>query len=142
MSARLAINASHVVHETIDGEAILIHLGTGTYYSLEGVGAEVWEAAAVGADPDELLAAAHERYDADPAEVGAELRRLLDELLREELLVEDGIAPNGTRPRFPAGRAPFTAPVLHVYTDMQGFMLVDPLHEVDESAGWPHAKSD
>ena len=31
MGALLAVNAPHVVHETIDGEAILIHLVTGTY---------------------------------------------------------------------------------------------------------------
>jgi len=140
MAARLAINASHVVHETIDGEAILIHLGTGTYYSLNGVGAEVWEAAAAGADPDQLLAAARERYESDPSEVEQALRRLLEELLREELLVEDGAEPRAEPPRLPAGSVPFAAPVLRVYTDMQGFMLVDPLHEVDEAAGWPHAK--
>jgi hypothetical protein len=31
--------------------------------------------------------------------------------------------------------------MLQAYTDMQEFMLVDPLHEVDEVAGWPHARS-
>jgi len=35
MSAELAINLPQVVHETIDGETILIHMGTGTYYSVE-----------------------------------------------------------------------------------------------------------
>ena len=142
MAARIAINATHVVHETIDREAILIHLGTGTYYSLDGTGAEIWEAAAPGADPDALLAAARERYEgSDPAEVETGLRNLLERLLAEELLVETGEAPDAGLVRFPPGRVAFAAPVLNVYTDMQGFMLVDPLHEVDEAAGWPHAKS-
>jgi hypothetical protein len=30
MGRELSANRSHVVHETIDGETILIHLGTGT----------------------------------------------------------------------------------------------------------------
>lgn len=35
----------------------------------------------------------------------------------------------------------FVAPVLHKYTDMQEFMLVDPLHDVEADAGWPHVKA-
>jgi hypothetical protein len=30
--------------------------------------------------------------------------------------------------------------VLHTYTDMQEFMLVDPIHDVATEAGWPHVK--
>ena len=48
--AQQRINAPHVVHETIDGETILIHLGTGAYYSLEGVGAHVWGLAVAGGE--------------------------------------------------------------------------------------------
>ncbi len=129
-----------MVHETIDGEAILIHLVTGTYYSLDGTGAEVWGALTSGADQDVLLAAACERYDGDPADVGDAVSRLAEQLLGDGLLVEcDPRPPEG--PLFPAGRVQFAPPVLHTYTDMQEFMLVDPLHEVDEAAGWPHAKT-
>jgi hypothetical protein len=34
----------------------------------------------------------------------------------------------------------FTQPVLEVYTDMQDLLLLDPIHEVDEEAGWPSPK--
>ncbi len=134
------MNAPHVVHETIDGEAILIHLVTGTYYSLDGTGAELWGALTTGADLGTLLAAAGERYDGDPVEIADAVSELAEQLRSDGLLVEceprriDG-------PLFPAGRVQFAAPVLHTYTDMQEFMLVDPLHEVDEAAGWPHAKT-
>jgi hypothetical protein len=140
MSGGLAANAPHVVHETIDGEAILIHLVTGTYYSLDGVGAEVWGALTAGADQEALLAAARERYDGDPVEVTSKVSTLAQELLGQGLLIES--EPRQIEgPLFPEGRIPFAPPVLHTYTDMQEFMLVDPLHEVDETAGWPHAKT-
>jgi hypothetical protein len=140
MSAALSVNAPHVVHETIDGEAILIHLVTGTYYSLDGVGAEVWGALSAGADQELLLAAARERYDADPVEVTGAVSELAQRLLGEGLLLES--EPRQVeQPLFPEGRVPFGTPELHTYTDMQEFMLVDPLHEVDEAAGWPHAKT-
>jgi hypothetical protein len=140
MAAALSVNAPHVVHETIDGEAILIHLVTGTYYSLDGVGAEVWGALCAGADQELLLAAARERYDADPLEVTGAVSELAQRLLGEGLLVESD-PRQVEQPLFPEGRVPLGAPELHTYTDMQEFMLVDPLHEVDEASGWPHAKT-
>jgi hypothetical protein len=136
----LRVNAPHVVHETIDGEAILIHLVTGTYYSLDGTGAEVWGALSAGADRNVLLAAARERYDGDPVEIEGAVSELAARLLDDGLLIEcEPHPPEG--PLFPAGRVQYAAPELHTYTDMQEFMLVDPLHEVDEAAGWPHAKT-
>ena len=131
----LVVDASHVVHETIDGEAILIHLRTGTYYSLDGVGAEVWALLATGTDADALLLAGRERYEGDPVEVERGLSSLLAELLREGLVIEGESQRAAGSAGLPAGRVPFIVPVLHTYTDMQEFMLVDPLREVDEVAG-------
>ena len=131
----MVVDAAHVVHETIDGEAILIHLGTGTYYSLDGVGAEVWESLANGASSELVLDAGRERYDGDPGEIQRGLAGLLEELFREGLLIEGEPRTEVEVPELPAGRVPFVAPVLHTYTDMQEFMLVDPLREVDEVAG-------
>ena len=37
------------MHETMDGETILIHLETGAYYSLDGAGADTWELLAASA---------------------------------------------------------------------------------------------
>ena len=62
--------------------------------------------------------------------------------MREGLLVEGEPLTATDSPTLPAGNTAFVAPALHVYTDMQEFMLVDPLHDVDEVAGWPHAKTD
>ena len=139
MGARLIVDRTHVVHETIDGEAILINLRTGTYYSLEGAGAELWTVLSGGADTDAVVAAALERYEGEPGEIERDVSRLVTDLVREGLLVEDP-SPASESPALPAGRVPYSTPVLDTYTDMQEFMLVDPLHEVDETAGWPHAK--
>lgn len=135
------VNSPNVVHETIDGETIVIHLGTGTYYSLDGVGAEAWNLLADGADEAGLMAAAGERYEGDPEQIRGALSALVDDLVREELLVETQASQLTASPQLPPGRVPFAAPTLSVYTDMREFMLVDPLHEVDEAAGWPHTKA-
>jgi hypothetical protein len=146
----LRINVPTVVHETIDDETIIIHLGTGAYYSLEGSGAEVWtllddgdrDRDEGGRERDEIISAVQGRYDADPTLVERTVLDLLDQLVAEGVVVEaeaarPTVAPVAGNDRL--GGDPFQAPVLHKYTDMQEFMLVDPLHEVDEQAGWPHA---
>ncbi len=162
---QLRINAPHIVHETIDGETILIHLGTGAYYSLEGIGAHVWGLALATGEEGEIVADVQARYDADPQLVAEGVESLLRRLLEEELLVSaettsdgaagdapavavgeaDEAAPGEASPRpadsassFPAE---FVAPVLSKYTDMQEFMLIDPIHDVEQEAGWPHVKA-
>jgi hypothetical protein len=32
---------------------------------------------------------------------------------------------------------PFEPPVLHRYTDMEYFLRLDPIHEIDPTIGWP-----
>jgi hypothetical protein len=142
--AHFTINVPHVVHETIDGETILIHLGSGTYYSLEGTAADVWELLDGGVERAAIVASIARRHDADRALVQAGVDAFVQELIDEDLLIGVPgalVAPGSTPPGrvgSPAGR--FAAPVLCRYTDMQEFLLVDPLHDVDEGSGWPHAK--
>jgi len=160
MASKLTINPQNVVHETIDGETILIHLGTGTYYSLDGVGAQIWGLLAAGASQSEVAADVASASDADRAAVEQAVESLVEELLREELLAlaPGDAAPGGSTSESsspltaseslselaepePAVGVPFVAPVLRKYTDMQEFMLVDPIHDVDVDAGWPHVKA-
>ena len=130
-----------VVHETIDGETILIHMGTGTYYSVDGAGSEMWALAAAGLPLEEIVSSISTRYDEARGVVRECVSRLIEELIAEDLLVELAVA-NGAAVELPEEvRASFAAPVLHRYTDMQEFMLVDPLHDVDELAGWPNVKA-
>ena len=42
MTTRFKVNTPPVIHETLDGEVIVVNLDTGTYYSIPGTGAEIW----------------------------------------------------------------------------------------------------
>lgn len=128
-----------VVHETIDGETILIRMGTGTYYSVDGAGSDIWNLAAAGQPEAQIATRVAERYGADGELVSSCVAALIAELLEEDLLIPaaDGAQDAVELPEPEAGA--FAEPALHKYTDMQEFMLVDPLHDVDEAAGWPHA---
>jgi hypothetical protein len=128
-----------VVHETIDGETILIHLETGAYYSLEGSGAEMWNLLASGCSVDELCNEVAKRYPGNEDVTGA-ARTFASEVLREQLL-EPAANLDATPPAAPEAvpGKPFEAPALNKYTDMEYFLLLDPIHEVEE-AGWPHER--
>src|SRR5579875_805638 len=57
----VGIDDDRVVHETIDGETILIDLSTGTYFSLRGSGPRIWELLlATGSIPATVAALADE----------------------------------------------------------------------------------
>jgi hypothetical protein len=130
-----AVDASRVVHETIDGETILIALDTGTYYSLTGSGPEIWSLLAAGHPVGVAADALAERYPDQAAQARAELERLALELEGEGLL-EAG-APASEAPVGSAQSPAFAPAALHRYTDMEYFLRLDPIHEVDPAQGWP-----
>lgn len=139
---RFQVDARRVVHETIDGETILIQLETGSYYSLGGCGPEIWGLLSDGWSDAEVVSEMQRRHVERREVVGEATRGLVRELAREELLEErdaDRCDHAGTPADSPEGR-PFVAPVFQKYTDMQYFLLLDPIHEV-EAAGWPHERS-
>jgi hypothetical protein len=141
MTTRFRVNSPNVIHETIEGEVILIDLKTGTYYSLRDTGATVWQAIEKGAGEDDIAAELGSRYDASESEIHDAVRRLLAELEREGLIRADegeagpAVTPSGSDNG--VARLPFAAPVLEKHTDMQDLILLDPVHEVG-AEGWPH----
>lgn len=143
MPVRLKVNPAQVVHETIDGETILIHLGTGTYYSLDGLAGEVWAAVLDELSSAEIVAGALDAYDADAGLVEGTVAGFVRELILEGLVAEEESSlDDASRVGTFTSVAAFSPPVLHKYTDMQEFMLVDPIHDVEAAAGWPHVKAD
>ncbi len=143
---RHATDRRKVVYETIEGEAILIHLETGFYYSLDGTGSEIWDLVAAGCTLEEITTHLRQKYEAPPGAVEDAVATLIARLLEEGLVVEADASSNGSaslesRNLAEAdGRTAFVAPVLHRYTDMADFMLVDPIHEVGET-GWPEPQA-
>jgi hypothetical protein len=140
-TATFTINAPSVIHQTLDGEVIVVNLDTGVYYSLAGTAAEIWTALEAGASAARTARGLAQRYSAAGSELEDAVAAFVGELEQEELIVagaaagaeETGVdaAANGV------AHPSFVAPVLQKYTDMQELLLLDPIHEVDE-AGWPH----
>lgn len=135
-----AVDPDRVVHETIDGEAILIDLETGVYHSLTGTGPEIWDLLLAGLTVEEVVGSIAARYRIEAAAVAPATQELVDSLCAAGVLTPT--ARNGAAPTAEAGPAgaSYEPPALRTYTDMEYFLLLDPVHDVERS-GWPHPKA-
>ncbi|MFP3907091.1 MAG: hypothetical protein ACLFRV_14355 [Acidimicrobiales bacterium] len=131
---RYRLNAPAVAAEELDGEVIAINMSTGVYYSMTGWSAWAWSALTSGMAPTEVgaILSDHGAQDGQTAAAG-----FADELVDERLVVEraPGVVPDPG----PAGPpdAPVDDLVLQRFTDMEDLILLDPVHDVDTTAGWP-----
>lgn len=84
-SARLKRGAK-AAFQVVAEEAILIHLDTGTYYSLNRVGTEFWERLDGAQTLAEHAAALAGQYNVDTAMVTDDLLELAEKLKAEDLV--------------------------------------------------------
>ncbi len=140
-SQRFSLNEPTVIQEIIDGEAIIADLSQGFYYSLDSTGSQVWNALVSGCTIDSIVDACTASFTGDREEIASGIYRLLDRLQEEQLIVprvDEGSNGNTDLTEvFAASGEAFTAPVLSKYTDMEQLLLLDPIHDVDET-GWPN----
>ena len=145
MNRRYRPKSAAVVHETFDDEVVIVNLDSGDYFSLSGVGALCWVSLVEGKPIGSVIEAVLASYDATREVATAALGELVDSLLEQGLLVpsEDGPPAPGPSeaPPAAASRMPFEPPILSQYSDMRDLLLIDPIHEVDET-GWPEVKKE
>jgi Coenzyme PQQ synthesis protein D (PqqD) len=140
---RFRIKNPQVIHETVDEEVVVVNLETGNYYSLVGSGQRIWAAVEREESVSEVVAGIHAAYEASEHQLEETVQAFLDTLEGEGLIVSwEASGPTATEdpPAPTRRREPFMAPRLERFTDMQELILLDPVHEIEESAGWPHPK--
>ena len=138
----LELNSPGVVCDVVADEVVFVHLESGAYYSTDGTGAEIWQLFAEGRTIQDTIRAMGRRYGGDPAEIERSVHALADQLLTESLVrLGPGDAPVPSTPADdpPPDRPAFPGVVFQKYVDLEELLLLDPIHEVDES-GWPNAK--
>jgi hypothetical protein len=134
-------NEPAVASETIDGEVVAIHLDKGVYYSLQGSAAQIWTLLEERQPVEVIVAALADHCGSEASEIETSVNRFVEELRGEELVVEAGeVVDPVPAPRLLGRASRFETPVLSKYTDMQDLLLLDPIHEVDDT-GWPNVRS-
>jgi hypothetical protein len=124
----LSPNAGAVAGEVIDGEAIIIDLSTGVYYSMDGVGGSIWALIEAERSLGEIVAAIVARYEAPPERVHTDVQELVAELVREQLvLVSERESPSREdQEPAPERKLAYDTPRLNTYRDMGDLLALDP----------------
>lgn len=143
MEPTLKVNSPSVVAEVIDGEAVIMDLASGHYFSTQHVGCDIWRGIELGATRSAIVRSLASAYEVEPDAASEAVASFVGELLKHNLVVESNGTLAGAEELVTwlndTGR-PFSRPVLNAYTDMEELLLLDPIHDVDQ-AGWPMPKA-
>lgn len=129
---------SNVASEDFDGEFVVLDLESGKYFSLADGAGVVWRALLDGHSIASMTAAL-------PAEDTrrATIESLVGALVAHTLIVvadaPAGAPSAATAEAVANSGGPFT---LEVYEDLADLLIADPIHDVDQGAGWPRRPQD
>jgi hypothetical protein len=91
-STVLTVNPDHVAGE-VAGDAVILSLSNGIYYSLNEVGTSVWQLVKQGRNVGEVVAAIHAAFDVDLDRCRRDVVEVLGRLIDARLLeIGDGPA--------------------------------------------------
>ncbi len=135
MSEPFRVDARRCLHETLDGDTIVIDSARGWLLVFDGIASTIWQLMVPGSVPDSIREEVRNRYGAKEAdEVGA----FLDELESAGLVVTDGeIDP--VDPATADWPSVYVAPTVNRFDDVADILMMDPIHEVEIDEGWPNA---
>jgi hypothetical protein len=132
VNARVRRKDDEIVAKIMDGEAVIINLANGLYYSTDLLGGTIWSMIEADEPLSHIIATIVARYDVAHAQAQADTLRLVDELLAQDLVsvVESvGVAaalPLAPPVVAPPEKLPYAAPQLSAYSDLEELLALDP----------------
>lgn len=129
---KYTISAPDVVSEDFSGQVVILNLSDGRYFSLAGVAPTVWNNLLAGQTPLAILDSIWQHRP----ELRDEANRFIDKLLELKLIRPQ----EGSEPDSVAALSETWAgepPKIDVFDDLAELIFADPIHDVDEQAGWP-----
>jgi hypothetical protein len=140
-SKTYSLHNKKIIHESMEDEILIVNLSNGHYYNLSNAGGVIWKALLLDFTPIEILDNLLQSIPGNREKLQKDINAFIQELLSEKLIaVGDG---SETKPStFPKSNLiePYIAPKLEIFTDIEELLLLDPIHEVDDS-GWPASLS-
>jgi len=143
-SNRYQVESSNIIHETIDNEVVVVNLEKGYYYSLRDTAAVIWSRILAGMPVDAITQNISEKHGIERSQIEGSVNDFIRELVKEDIItamISDTISEKNEvqDPELSEdiNKSEFSIPVMEKFTDMADLLLLDPIHEVDES-GWPN----
>ena len=132
MGSAFIVNSA-LAAERFAGEAVLINIEKGLYYSIQGAALDIYDSFSTPRNAVEALEhLARQLAGADHSL----LERAFQELLTHGLIVESHLPPQISAAG-DIGAREFILPSISVFDDLAELIALDPVHEVDVASGWP-----
>jgi hypothetical protein len=133
-----AVASPDIVAEEFEGEFVVLDLSCGKYYSMNAAASAVWRAIGAGASVEAL----GDAVEGAPAVTRQSIHDFADKLVEYGCLARSD-AP-GAATVDPATIAVLKAsgapPTVELFDDLADLIMADPIHDVEETAGWPVRK--
>ena len=123
--------SGEVIYKDFGDELVAANLDTGLFYSLGGSAGLIW-AELVAGHSGAAIASAFGAPDAE--KVAAAIGTFVADLVAEGLLVSAEARADPGSP--PPPQHSFATPTMERFDDLQGILLLDPIHDLGATA-WP-----
>ena len=80
-------DSDHIIDRVVDSEALLIHLSSGDYFSLDSVGTRIWDSIDGSRTVQDLVDLVLEEYDVERDQAVTDVTRLVEQLADEGLVL-------------------------------------------------------
>ena len=133
-------NDSRVYADYADGQYIVLNHVNGEYYSFDQASSSVLRALVSGCNPKSIIAVLEARYEKECG-VSEKINAFVEKLKASEIIIQDE-SDNVDAEVFLRDIKEQSMPDIsfEVFTDVADLLMMDPIHEVDEEAGWPIQK--
>lgn len=132
LGSRYAISAPDVVSEDFNGQVVILNLSDGRYFSLGGIAPSVWSNILDGKSPQAIF----DSVAGHRPELSDETVRFVERIVELGLIRQHDASESGVSSALTEtwDGAP---PSIEVFDDLAELIFADPIHDVDEQAGWP-----
>ena len=144
MKTQFKINNGPVVFENYNNEVVAVNLDSGAYYSLVGASSQLWNLIFTNHSVEQISTYFIATLEGDSELIKSALYAILTQLEEAGLIIENlstEPSPAISATESAIEKTSFNGFDMMVYTDMQDLLLLDPIHDVDDS-GWPAASGD
>jgi hypothetical protein len=133
-----AVASADIVSEEFEGEFVVLDLSCGKYYSMDAAASALWRAIVAGASMRDLGHA----LEGAPGVNAQSIHEYAEKLVEYGCLTRSDVP--GTAQVDPATiemlRASGSPPTVEMFEDLADLILADPIHDVEETVGWPVRK--
>jgi hypothetical protein len=128
----IRVKSNSVIYDIIEGEAVVMNLEAGVYYSFNSEATKIWEFAVTDFPTEEELLKFAGQHNID----------FVYFLLEQELVVRDKLDNKHSSKRINLGSELGNAG-WQVFSDMKDLLLLDPVHDIAlNEQGWPEYRKD